>query len=115
MKLQPLMCANEPGSCFNSDATMSMQGNDLLSERFDRGFQCFAQQQARYVLGEGWRRRSCVAGVDAPGYSRHMHHGAACPTWPAACPPDAAISDREDANAIVGGLLWLPEVRCNST
>lgn len=88
-----------------------MQGWDLFPKRFERGFQCFAQQQARYIVGTGWQRKSFIVGVNAErGFDRTVHHGAACPPWPQKCPQNIAASDEPDANVILGGLLWASEV-----
>ena len=80
---------------------------------FRAGFKCFAQQQARYLIGEGWRRKSYIVGINDKGYNRLVHRGASCPAWPARCPPDMAASKAPDANVLVGGLLWLPHVRAS--
>ena len=90
-----------------------MQTNDLVPEAFRKGFQCFAQQQARYLIGEGWRRRSYIVGINDKGYDRLVHRGASCPAYPERCPSDMAASQEKDANVLTGGLLWLPEVRPN--
>ena len=87
-----------------------VQTSDLFSSNFKRGFQCFAQQQARYLIGEGWKRNAYIGGL-AKSYARTVHHGASCPAYPAPCPPDTPASDRRNANALPGGLIWAPLVR----
>lgn len=90
---------------------MRVQGWDLFPKKFERGFQCFAQQQARYLVGTGWQRKSFIVGVEPErGYDRTVHHGASCPAWPQKCPQNMAASDQADANVILGGLLWASEV-----
>lgn len=88
-----------------------VQGWNLFPKKFERGFQCFAQQQARYIVGTGWQRKSFIVGIaEDRGYNRITHHGASCPPWPQKCPQNMAASDQPDANVILGGLIWAPEV-----
>jgi Glycosyl hydrolase family 9 len=83
---------------------------DKIKKGFRRGFQCFAQNQARYLIGTDWNRKSYVVGVGKKGYDHTIHRGASCPAWPAECPPDMRGSNLKDHNVIKGGVLWLPEV-----
>jgi hypothetical protein len=89
---------------------MGVQNNKLLPDPFRRGFKCFAQQQARYAIGEGWRRKSYIVGINDKGYDHLTHRGASCPAFPTRCPPETAASQRRDYNVLTGGLLWLPKV-----
>jgi hypothetical protein len=93
-----------------TSAWFSQEGK-LFSKKARRGFQCFAQQQARYLIGEGWKRKAYVTGISDKGYKRLMHHGASCPKYPAPCPANTQTSSAPDKNNLVGGLLWLPIVR----
>eukprot|EP00892_Ulva_mutabilis_P001909 jgi/Ulvmu1/11719/UM008_0130.1 len=86
---------------------------EQMGGRYKRGFQCFAQQQACYLIGTNWNRKSYVVSLGKKGYDRTIHRGASCP--PAdpdnlkPCPPDARASSRPDINEITGSVLWLPE------
>lgn len=84
---------------------------DKIEKGFRRGFQCFAQTQARYLVGTDWNRKSYVVGTSKKGFDRTIHRGASCPAWPAHCPPDTRGSLARDNNVIKGGVLWLPEVQ----
>ena len=83
---------------------------DKIPNGFRRGFQCFAQNQARYLIGTDWNRKSYVVGVGKKGYDHTVHRGASCPAWPEDCPPDMRGSSTPDHNVVEGGVLWLPEV-----
>jgi hypothetical protein len=87
---------------------VKMRYFDKLKEGYKNGFQCFAQQQARYLIGTDWNRKSYVIGLK-DGYDRTIHRGASCPEWPKPCPPDTPGSQRRDYNVIEGGVMWLPE------
>jgi hypothetical protein len=97
--------------CTRGPQRVCVQEEGLFSVEFKRGFQCFAQQQARYMIGEGWKRNAYVTGVNDKGYKRLVHRGASCPAYPKPCPPDTPASNKPDVNTLVGGLLWLPLVR----
>lgn len=88
-----------------------MQAKELINKDFERGFQCFAQQQARYLVGIGWHRAAYITGIYGDGYTRLLHHGAACPVYPETCPPDIPGSIARDANSLQGGVIWSPYVR----
>lgn len=92
-----------------------LQGWKLFHPKFERGFQCFAQQQARYLVGTGWQRKSFIQGVNQnKGYDRLLHRSASCPTYPEKCPQNTGGSDTKDVNVPDGGLLWNPSVRPTS-
>jgi hypothetical protein len=95
---------------------IKMKGWDLFHHKFDRGFQCFAQQQARYLVGTGWQRMSFIQGINQhKGYDRLIHRSAACPLYPAECPQNTGGSDHPDYFTPDGGLLWAPSVRPTCT
>lgn len=88
-----------------------LQGWSLFGKKFERGFQCFAQQQARYLLGTGWQRKSFIQGINQEkGFERLIHRSAACPTYPEKCSQNTGGSDHKDYNVPDGGLLWAPTV-----
>jgi hypothetical protein len=92
-----------------------LQVEDIVPSEFKRGFQCFAQQQARYLVGVGWKRKAYITGIRSDrGYDRLVHHGASCPAWDAPCPPDMQGSNAKDYNNLIGGLIWAPFVRLHA-
>jgi hypothetical protein len=76
------------------------------------GFQCFATEQARYLLGgqvSGFRpHKPFMIGYNENSYTRTWHRGAACPAHPRECNIKVAYSDQRDPNTITGALLWNP-------
>jgi hypothetical protein len=76
------------------------------------GFQCFATEQARYLLGgqvTGIRQhKPFLIGYDSRSYTRTWHRGASCPKWNERCDVQFAINDEPDKNEIEGALLWNP-------
>lgn len=92
---------------------LCVQTDAAINTDFKRGFQCFAQQQARYLIGIGWRKKAYLTGLDSDGYSHLVHHGASCPdaNTNEQCPPNMPGSAEADFNDLLGGLIWNALVR----
>lgn len=83
--------------------------------RLRAGLQCFAGEQARYLLGGHvaglFPTRPFIIGYNNRTYTRTWHRGASCPApGDGACSVRVAIQDAPDVNSIDGALLWNPTV-----
>lgn len=77
------------------------------------GLQCFAGEQARYLLGGQvtaiFPNKPFMIGYSDRSYTHTWHRGASCPAAGAGnCSVGVAIADAPDANSIDGALLWNP-------
>lgn len=78
------------------------------------GFQCFAAEQARYLLGgqiTGYRpHKPFMVGYNDDTYTFTWHRGASCPEYGTAEPCSIAVvtAGLPDRNVITGALLWNP-------
>lgn len=76
------------------------------------GFECFATEQARYLLGgqvSGYRpHKPFMVGYNSETYTRTWHRGASCPKWNDLCTIAVTMNDAPDENQISGALLWNP-------
>ena len=77
------------------------------------GFQCFAAEQARYLLGgqlTGYRQhRPFMINYDRDNsFTRTWHRGATCPKAPEECTIRVVYEDAPDVNRVDGALVWNP-------
>jgi len=82
---------------------------DEMNQNLGKGFECYAEEQARYYVGSELGRRSYIIGENRRTFTRTMHHGASCPAWPARCDTrNIRQTNTADQNEIVGALVWNP-------